>query len=234
MDFQGDFQGKRERPALKVCGLTREDDVLVCLGAGVAFVGFNFVAGSLRAVSPAAAAALWGEAVARHGGAASTRPVAVVADLTPAALADVLDAFPAAVALQLHGREDLAALGRVREMAGGRRLWKATGVRSAADVRAAGAFGSAADLVLLDAAARAPGAPVEGGSGQRFDWSWLAAWPGTAPLGVAGGVRAGTLADLARHARPALVDVCSGVESAPGKKDASLVRALKRELETVW
>jgi phosphoribosylanthranilate isomerase len=80
---------------------------------------------------------------------------------------------------------------------------------------------SAADMVMLDAAV--PGR--HGGTGRAFDWSLLEERPLGRPFALAGGLRPETVAEAVVRLRPAMVDVSSGVESAPGRKDTALVRA---------
>jgi phosphoribosylanthranilate isomerase len=80
---------------------------------------------------------------------------------------------------------------------------------------------SAADLVLLDAAV----AGRDGGTGTTFDWGLIDADPLGRPFALAGGLTPENVAGAVRRTGPALVDVSSGVESAPGRKDAGRVAA---------
>jgi phosphoribosylanthranilate isomerase len=92
---------------------------------------------------------------------------------------------------------------------------------------------SEADLVLLDASV--PGR--HGGTGTTFDWSVLDGVDLGRPFALAGGLTPDNVAEAVRRARPAIVDVSSGVERAPGRKDPELVRAFvrgAREGATAW
>jgi phosphoribosylanthranilate isomerase len=95
------------------------------------------------------------------------------------------------------------------------------GIRVADAAALARARASAADLVLLDAAV--PG--LQGGTGRSFDWALLEREPLGRPFVLAGGLRAETVGEAVARLRPAIVDVSSGVESSPGRKDPARVRA---------
>lgn len=211
----------RIRPLLKICGLRRPEDVAACLAADVAFVGFNLCSRSKRYITAAEAARMWRDVAPQRG---PTLPAAVLVDPTKAELEEALAVFPELEVLQLHGRETPQDLLAVRAATGHRQVWKAVSVASPRDVTAAAAY-AAADLLLFDTAAAAPGATVHGGSGKKFDWSWLAEHRVAIPFGLAGGIKAGDLAEAAAQG-PAVIDVCSGVETAPGVKDASLIKAM--------
>ncbi len=103
-------------------------------------------------------------------------------------------------------------------------VWRAVGVRTAADLRAAERDFAGADLLLLDA--KAPeGAPIPGGNGLRFDWRLLAEARPAMPWILAGGLDAGNVADAIRLTRADFVDVASGVEDAPGVKSLAKIEA---------
>jgi len=222
-----DLQGKTAHPALKICGVTRVEDVRACLELGVDFVGFNLYSGSKRYVPPADAARLWAEGARGHAG--RGRPAAVLVDPTPELLAEAFAVFPALEVCQFHGRETAGTLASFAALLGPRKVWKAIGVHNQSDIAAATVFAGHAHLVLFDSAAVPVGAKVAGGSGQAFDWTLLAAYRGPLPFGIAGGLKPGQLASLRAYA-PAVIDVCSGVETAPGIKDAACIAALIQEL----
>jgi phosphoribosylanthranilate isomerase len=117
--------------------------------------------------------------------------------------------------IQVHGDVDPVA---TRAASG---LPVIPGSRRAGPGGVARARASAADMVLLDAAV----AGRDGGTGTTFDWSLLDAEPLGRPFALAGGLTPENVADAVRRTGPALVDVSSGVESAPGRKDAARVAA---------
>lgn len=222
-------QGKNgpKGPHLKICGLTRAEDARYCVERRVAYVGFNLFPGSKRHLAAAAARALW-MGLKEHG---QTRPVAVVVDLQPHDLARQLADFPELAAVQFHGVETPAQLRGLRQVLGGRALWKALGIASATDVHRAEQFNDACDLLLLDNAKIPAGASVMGGSGQAFDWQLIDEYRAAPTLGVAGGVNPANARRLLDWPQVGLVDVSSGVESSPGVKDRAAIDALMRALK---
>ena len=125
-------------------------------------------------------------------------------------------------ALQLHGDETPERAARIKARFG-RPVWKALSVASAQDVGRADAFADAVDLVLFDA--KTPKGALPGGMGLSFDWSLVARWKGPVAWGLAGGLAPDNVADAIGRTGTGLVDTSSGVESAPGVKDADKIAA---------
>jgi phosphoribosylanthranilate isomerase len=196
---------------VKICGITREDDARLCVEAGASAIGLNFVPSSKRRVDEAAARRIV-DAVAGR-----VEVVAVIADL-PSDEVQRLRASTGIEWMQLHGDEAPAALDALLP-----RAFKAVRIGDARDVRAAEAF--AGERLLVDA--KVPG--EAGGTGVAFDWSLVTALAARRRLILAGGLAPGNVARAVRAVRPWGVDVASGVESAPGIKDADEVRAFVRE-----
>jgi phosphoribosylanthranilate isomerase len=195
---------------VKICGLTRADEALHCAEAGAWAVGVVFADGPRR-VSVAQAAAvlsLLPETVMRVGVFVRPTDDELVEAVAACRLTHV----------QIHGGADV---GRARAASG---VGVIEGVRIDGSAALERAAASPADLVLLDAAV--PGR--HGGTGVRLDWDMVAAHRPTRPFGLAGGLDPTNVADAIRRVSPALVDVSSGVESAPGRKDAERVSAFIR------
>jgi phosphoribosylanthranilate isomerase len=190
---------------IKVCGLTRAEDVALCAGLGADYVGFNFSARSPRRVDAGGAAGL----LAASNG---CRRVGVFVDESADAVRAAIDSM----------RLDLLQFHRPLEDGD-----FAYGLPLIAVERVFGAIPAVREelarchAVLYDA-----GHPtLEGGTGETFAWDRIPCGGRTVPIGVAGGLRAENVGDAIRAARPFFVDVASGVEAAPGVKDASKVRA---------
>jgi phosphoribosylanthranilate isomerase len=205
-------------PAVKVCGLMRPEDAVLAGSAGAAYGGVILAPGYRRSVTAEAARVIFRNFPGRG--------VGVFVD---AGEDDLLRAAGAAGlhAVQLHGNEPPSLADRVRSE--GFETWKAVRVRSPDDVAAAFArYAGAADALLLDGWDPA----AAGGTGTRFDWMQIAALRGDLPGGMrlvaAGGLRPENVAEAVRILRPHVVDVSSGVESAPGVKDPDAVRAFVR------
>lgn len=202
----------RRLRGVKICGLTREEDVRLAARLGAAALGVVFAESPRRLDTERAALVL--RDAPRH--------VLRVGVFVDPVVDDVLRAVDACGLdwVQLSGRESADDAGRIggalaAEGHTGVGLLAAIHVRSADDIAAHSDF--PADAVLLDAPARAG---RMGGTGARFDWSLAARlpWPRERVV-LAGGLRAGNVHDAVTSVGPGAVDVCSGVESAPGIKD---------------
>ncbi|MCC6002658.1 MAG: phosphoribosylanthranilate isomerase [Pararhodobacter sp.] len=201
---------------IKVCGLTAPDDMDVLARAGVAYAGLNFYPPSPRALSVSQARAI---ALAAPAGLARVGLFVNADDaLIDAVLADVPLDF-----LQLHGNESPARLAALRARHG-LPLIRAVGVAGPSDLPALDRFAQVADMLLVDAKP-APDAALPGGNGLAFDWRLIAGrrWP--VPWLLAGGLTPRNVAEAIRLTGARQLDVSSGVESAPGTKDAGLIAA---------
>ena len=203
--------------AIKFCGLTRPQDVRAAAEAGARYVGFVFFPKSPRNVTPDQARML---ALETPPGLAK---VALTVDAVDAAL-DALTALVPLDMLQLHGHESPERVADVRARYG-LPVMKAIGVANEADLAQIDAYAEVADQLLIDA--KPPeGADLPGGNGLPFDWRLLAGrkyW--TKPWMLAGGLTPDNVAEAVRLTGARQVDVSSGVESAPGIKDAARMAA---------
>lgn len=199
---------------IKICGLTNLPDVLAAVEAGADYLGFNFYPRSPRYVTPEACAALIDE-LARRDAAVTT--VGIFVNEPASDVMMKLDYCGLDLA-QLHGDEALDQLTLLKG-----RAFKALRDATAAaeNLDALAAFGPGEPAFLLDAAA--PG--VYGGTGQVGDWPAAAALAQRYPLFLAGGLNPGNVAEAIAAVRPWGVDVASGVESAPGRKDQAKITA---------
>jgi phosphoribosylanthranilate isomerase len=204
---------------VKICGLTDPAAVAAAAAAGAAYIGFVFFPRSPRAVTPGQAAAL---ARAVPVGIAK---VGLVVDAGDDALDSLLAAVPLDM-LQLHGQETPARVAAVRARYG-LPVMKAVGVATAADLPALDLQARTADQILVDARPSVDAA-LPGGNGLAFDWRLIAGrrWPG--PWMLAGGLTPENVADAIRLTGARQVDVSSGVESAPGRKDPARIAAFIR------
>lgn len=193
-------------PRVKICGITRIEDLRAACDAGADAVGFVFYDKSPRRVSIEAAAALV-RAVPPF-----VQTVGLFVNAEPAQVESVLAAAPLDL-LQFHGDETPQACARY-----GRPWIKAIRVTPETDLLECAADFEAARGLLLDAFV--PGVP--GGTGERFDWSLI---PAGLPLPVvlSGGLDPDNVAEAVRRVRPWAVDVSSGVEASKGIKDAHKV-----------
>lgn len=203
-------------PAIKVCGLTRRADAELASSAGAAYLGVILAQGGRRSISAERAAEVVGSLPATAVGVFVDQAVDEVAMLAERAGVGVL---------QLHGAEGPEAIESLRAR-GEWRIWKAVRPRTAEEFLAAiDRYAGVVDALLLDGwSAAAPG-----GTGARFPWEEVAPLRERVPAGVAlaaaGGMRPENVGDAIRLLRPDVVDVSSGVESAPGEKSAEQIRS---------
>ncbi len=204
---------------IKICGLSTPETLEAALAAGADMIGLNFHPRSPRFVSLERAVEL--AAVARG----RSEIVALVVDWDERRAAELAQALRPDW-LQLHGRETPEQTAALRRAAG-LPVIKALGVAGAADLAAAAAYRDAADRLLLDA--KPPkDAAYPGGHGRPFDWSLLDGLDPALPYMLSGGLDAGNVAEAITRTGTRGVDVSSGVETAPGVKDAALIEAFIR------
>ena len=202
-------------PAIKICGIASPAALDAVIAARADHAGLVFFPPSPRNVTLTDAAALGARASGRIG------RVGLFVDADDALLADAV-AAARLDAIQLHGHEPPQRAAELRARFG-IPVWKALSIASADDVAKAAAYVGAVDLVLFDA--KTPKGTLPGGMGLSFDWSLLAAWKAPCAWGLAGGLSADNVAEAVRQTGTPLVDASSGVESAPGVKDAGKIAA---------
>ncbi len=201
---------------VKICGITNWADARLAIDAGADALGFNFYPPSRRCVSPAQA---WG----------------IIRRLPPFVEAvgvfvnwsfEAVDAMARAVSLsavQLHGDESPA---EVAELAGARPVIKAFRVRRGFRLATLARYRQAAAF-LLDGFSEG----LRGGTGKPFDWGVAQRARRYGRIVLAGGLGPENVARAIFDVRPFAVDVCSGIEAKPGKKDPARLRELMREVE---
>ncbi len=200
---------------VKICGLTTNTGISVATQAGASYVGFVFFAKSPRCLALRDAAFM-----------ASSVPVgickvALTVDADNAFLDQLIETVPLDM-LQLHGSESPERVAEVQDRFG-LPVMKAVGVADEGDLPSLAEYLRVADQVLVDA--KPPvGADLPGGNGLSFDWRLIAGrrWP--VPWMLAGGLTADNVGEAIRLTGARQVDVSSGVESAPGVKDADKIR----------
>jgi phosphoribosylanthranilate isomerase len=195
---------------VKICGVTNIEDALLAAELGADAIGLNFYSQSRRCISPYTA----GEIASQLPPFVSSVGVFVNWEAVPVvALASALHLS----AVQLHGDE---LPGVASEIARKTCVIKAFRVAQGTVLPAFSKYKSASAF-LLDAAA----ADKFGGTGQQTDWTRAASAAKSHRIILAGGLSPENVAEAIRTVRPYAVDVASGVESKPGKKDPGKLRA---------
>lgn len=212
------------RPIIKICGVKTSAAIDAAAEAGATHIGFMFFERSPRFVTADLARALADAAPP------SLARVAVLVDADDAAI-DAAIAASRPHALQLHGHEPPERVMALKARTG-LSVIKVLPVSTAADVEAAARF-AAADMILFDAKPP-PNADRPGGHGTAFDWSLLAAHRAAAPWILSGGLEPHSVAGAVLGTRAPGIDVSSGVESAPGVKDAAKIAAFCRAAHSAY
>jgi phosphoribosylanthranilate isomerase len=202
--------------AVKICGLTDREALAAAVEGGARYLGFVFYAPSPRALRPEQAGDL------ARAAPSDRTTVGVFVDPDDALLDQVLARVPLA-ALQLHGAETLDRVQAIRARTGCTVI-KALQVAEADDLAPVSSYAAVADMLLFDA--RPPRDPrsLPGGNGLAFDWRLLDDLRIGCPWLLSGGLSADNLTAAVTLCRPRVVDVSSGVESRPGRKDPAKIR----------
>lgn len=204
---------------VKICGLTSAEALEVVIASGADMAGFVFFPPSPRQLDFAAARRLAAQAGTR------IQKVALSVDADDALLAASIEAL-APDLLQLHGKETPARVAAVKTRFG-LPVMKAIPVAARDDLAIVADYAGVADRLIFDA--RAPrGATRPGGLGTPFDWHLLDNLDPGVPYMLSGGLDPDNVAEALAITKAPGVDVSSGVESAPGVKDADKIRAFVR------
>lgn len=199
---------------LKVCGITSLEDARIALECGAEFLGFNFYRKSPRYISPEAARAIIEELPKEM------TPVGIfVNEAQPETVIEILQTSGAQLA-QLHGDEDAAYC----EAVGAARVIKALRIGEDFDVQQVVNYPAWA--ILLDAFDK----NLYGGTGKTANWEVAREAAKLTRLFLAGGLSPENIVEAIQAVQPFAVDVNSGVESAPGRKDAAKLQRLSHQM----
>jgi phosphoribosylanthranilate isomerase len=205
------------RVKLKVCGITSLSDAEEAISCGARYLGFNFYPKSPRYIAPASAQFI----IERLPREIITIGI-FVNEPRPEDVLEILRASGTLMA-QLHGDEDISYCERV----GADRVIKA--VRTSNDFAVQSVSGFPAWAILLDAF----DAQLYGGTGKTANWEIAREAAKFARVFLAGGLSPDNIAEAIRAVEPFAVDVNSGVESSPGRKDVAKLRRLREEMEKI-
>ncbi len=204
---------------IKICGIKTLKDALAAIAAGADYLGFNFYPKSVRFISKSASAEITSVLNREHP---QIKLVGVFVNSSVDEIKDILQTCQLDLA-QLHGDETPEIFAQLTSHAF--RAFRGIPESNAGYER------NEAPAMLIDAAVKG----VYGGSGVTADWTAAAELAKKYPLLLAGGLTPENVADAVRQVQPWGVDVASGVESAPGEKDAEkmarFVKAVKQTMD---
>lgn len=206
---------------VKICGLTRPEDIEAAILHGASFLGFIVEAKSARRLSVLKAAKLSLPAKA------SAKTVAVTVNADDATLEAIATQMQPDY-IQFHGDESvdrLADIARRFKIT----IIKAIAVSTPADMITAEQYAGVADFILYDA--KPPkGEAVRGGHGLSFDWNILTQSPLPKIWALAGGLTPDNAAEAIAKTQAPILDISSGLENAPGIKDTSKIEAFMQNI----
>lgn len=206
---------------IKICGLKTPETIAAALEGGASHVGFIFFAKSPRYVEPDLAGRL------REAARGRAQAVAVVVDADDAFL-DRIASETNPDMLQLHGKETPERVAEVKARYG-LPVMKAFSISEAADLEKTRPFVGIADRFLFDA--KPPkGSELPGGNGVSFDWRLLQKLDPKLDYLLSGGINAQNIGEALALSNPPGIDISSGVESAPGRKDVGLIEGFFRAI----
>ncbi|CAM3821041.1 phosphoribosylanthranilate isomerase [Litorimonas haliclonae] len=210
-------------PTVKICGLTRAEDVQDAISAGAGFLGFIVEANSPRRVSVSEAKPLF----------SPTKGLAKRVAVTVNADDHLLDRIARDLApdfVQFHGDETVDRLAQISKRYDFG-LIKAIPIVTDEDMKTAGEYAGIVDFVLFDA--KPPkGSQVRGGHGVAIDWDIIARAPTPKTFALAGGLNPDTVREAISRTKAPILDVSSGVESAPGVKDVFKIQAFMKAVNS--
>lgn len=214
------------KPEIKICGVKTPDAIKAAIDNGAQYIGFIFFEKSPRHLEIAEAQKL------RPFVKKPVRLVAVTVDADDDTIATIVQKVRPDI-LQLHGHETPE---RVRKLRATYKIpvIKAFAIRTQSDVEQVSPYRGVADMLLFDA--KAPkDSLLPGGNGVAFNWSLLKLLDEDSQTVLSGGLNAQNVGEAIKIASPDILDVSSGVESAPGIKDVKLIEgffdAVKKNVE---
>ncbi|ALJ12975.1 phosphoribosylanthranilate isomerase [Sphingopyxis macrogoltabida] len=200
-------------PLVKICGLKTPEDVDAAIRLGATHIGLNLYEPSPRYVDLKTAAEL------RKCAEGRVKVALLLVNASQIATAEALGKVRPDI-VQFHGSEAPEWVAAVKRSIPAE-VWKAVGLKDAGTLDRIRQYDGAVDRILFDAPAQA----MPGGTGTRFDWSLLVNHRHSIDWGIAGGLTPANVAEALAATGAPLVDVSSGVESAPGVKDMDKIAA---------
>lgn len=201
---------------IKICGLSTPETLYAATDAGASHIGLVHFPKSPRHVDLEKAAKL------RRMVPEGVKTVVLVVNPDGLTLANIANAVLPDV-VQFHGDEPPEALKLAKEQFGFD-VWKALPIHSRGSLDDSAIYDDIADMLLFDAPAP-QGSDLPGGNGEAFDWNVLKDYPHRSKWALAGGLNPGNIAQAIHQTGAQMVDISSGVESAPGVKDVDKIAA---------
>jgi phosphoribosylanthranilate isomerase len=214
-----------EKPMrIKICGITQPEQGRAIAQMGATALGFICAPTSARYITPEQIAAV---TEALGGLEVSPDRIGVFVNAGLNQIAHTVERG-GLTGVQLHGEESPAVCRSLRQLLPSVELIKALRIRESEDLQQAQSYGEVVDTLLLDAYHPTLG----GGTGHTLDWQSLAAFRPSLPWILAGGLTPANVGQALMQLRPQGIDLSSGVEVAPGRKDLAKVEALMQAVQS--
>ncbi|APG62534.1 N-(5'-phosphoribosyl)anthranilate isomerase [Sphingorhabdus lutea] len=197
---------------IKICGLSTEESIDVAIDAGASHIGLVHFEKSPRHVDLPRAAQL------RQYAAGRIKTVLLLVNADPRLTAEAYQQIQPDI-IQFHGTETPEWLALVHKAIPAE-LWKALGVQGPQTLQRSLDYDDAVDRILYDA----PAVALPGGTGTSFDWGLISGFDHQIPWALAGGLNLDNIITALMQTNAPMVDISSGVESEPGKKDMDKIR----------
>ena len=210
---------------VKICGIKTAEALNAARDAGADFIGLVFYPESPRNVTMVQAAEL-------AANAEGLEVVALTVDANDELLREIVNAVRPGY-LQLHGNESPGRVAEIRELTG-TKIIKAVKAGSEAAVRDAIRFEAVADIILFDAPPPSGDASLPGGNGETFDWTILRSTQLRPNFMLSGGLNPDNVRRAIEIGGASSVDVSSGVEDAPGHKNAGLIERFVTQAKSLY
>ncbi len=208
-------------PKVKICGITNAQDALWAANLGADFIGLNFYSQSPRKVSVKHAK----ELVAQFP--PFVTAVGIFVDEPFESIAKIIKSVPLKM-VQLHGNESADYCRGVKAL--GVKVIKSLRLQKPLEAADAALYENDVDYLLFDTYS----SDSAGGTGESFNWDWLLSTPSlTKSWFLAGGLNPGNVLEAIQKTHPPLVDVCSGVEKSPTRKDYDAMRAFIQAAKSI-
>lgn len=204
---------------VKICGITRPTDIETLKTAQADFAGFVFFPNSPRNLSYETAKTL---AAALDE---NIKKVAVLVNPNEQEITRAISAIQPAY-IQLHGQETAETVARIKNQTG-LKIIKALGIATREDIENTDKYEAHVDIFLFDAKPAAP-AIRPGGTGTKFDWELTTAYHGKTDWMLSGGLTVDNIHEALKVTKAKMLDVSSGVESAPGQKHSGKIQQFIR------
>ena len=208
-------------PKVKICGITNAQDALWAANLGADFIGLNFYSQSPRKVSVKHAKELVVQLPP------FITAVGIFVDEPLESITKIIKSVPLKM-VQLHGHENAEFCRNVKAL--GVKVTKALRLQKPLEAADMASYENDVDYFMFDTYSE----DSAGGTGETFNWEWLLSTSSlTKPWFLAGGLNPGNVLEAIKKTHPPIIDVCSGVEKSPTRKDYEAMKSFIQAAKSI-